>query len=205
MRSHWRSRSPEGSFQGMPLSCTRRPGACPTIRTRAVGAARRAGCGGLGRCASQMRQARTSASRRLNRAGFPRMLRLPPSAINTPSMPSSPLSALSPLDGRYHKQLEPLRACFSEAALFRYRVAIEIRWLLALAAESAIGEIRPFSGATRSELERIIETFSEEDAAQVKTVEAQTNHDVKAIEYWLKKRLAGNPEGARVAEFVHFA
>src|SRR6266581_2601989 len=119
--------------------------------------------------------------------------------------PLSPLSALSPLDGRYHKQLEPLRACFSEAALFRYRIAVEIRWLLALAAESAIGEIRPFSGATRSELERIIETFSEEDAAQVKTVEAQTNHDVKAIEYWLKKRLAGNPEGARVAEFVHFA
>src|SRR6266704_1942578 len=119
--------------------------------------------------------------------------------------PLSPLSALSPLDGRYHKQLEPLRACFSEAALFRYRIAVEIRWLLALAAESAIGEIRPFSGATRSELERIIETFSEEDAAQVKAVEAQTNHDVKAIEYWLKKRLAGNPEGARVAEFVHFA
>src|SRR6266704_3377343 len=119
--------------------------------------------------------------------------------------PLSPLSALSPLDGRYHKQLEPLRACFSEAALFRYRIAVEIRWLLALAAESAIGEIRPFSGATRSELERIIETFSDEDAAQVKAVEAETNHDVKAIEYWLKKRLAGNPEGARVAEFVHFA
>src|SRR5437016_5497654 len=122
-----------------------------------------------------------------------------------PHSPPSPLNALSPLDGRYHKQLEPLRACFSEAALFRYRIAVEIRWLVALAAESAIGEIRPFSGATRSELERIIETFSEEDAAQVKTVEAQTNHDVKAIEYWLKKRLAGNPEAARVAQFVHFA
>jgi adenylosuccinate lyase len=122
-----------------------------------------------------------------------------------PHSPPSPLNALSPLDGRYHKQLEPLRACFSEAALFRYRTAVEIRWLLALAAESAIGEIKPFSKATHAELERIIETFSEEDAAQVKAVEAETKHDVKAIEYWLKKRLAGNPEGARVAEFVHFA
>jgi adenylosuccinate lyase len=122
-----------------------------------------------------------------------------------PHSPPSPLNALSPLDGRYHKQLEPLRACFSEAALFRYRIAVEIRWLLALSAEPAIGEIKPFSRATRSELERIVETFSEEDAAQVKAVEAETQHDVKAIEYWLKKRLAGNPEGARVAEFVHFA
>src|SRR5712691_11481064 len=209
MRSHLRSRSPEGSFQGTPLSCTRRPGACPTMRTRAVGHARRTGFGGFGRCASQMRQARTRASRRLKSAVLIRMLRLPPSAIQAPSMPHSPpfsqLSALSPLDGRYHKQLEPLRACFSEAALFRHRVAIEIRWLLALAAEPAIAEIEPFSKATNSALERIVETFSEEDAAQVKAIDAETNHDVKAIEYWLKKRLAGNPEAVRVAEFVHFA
>src|SRR5437870_9912903 len=130
-------------------------------------------------------------------------------AIRAPLMPPhsplSPLNALSPLDGRYHKQLGPLRACFSETALFRYSIAVELRWRLALAAESAIGEIKPFSKATHAELERIIETFSEEDAAQVKAVEAQTNHDVKAIEYWVKQRLAGNPEGARVAEFVHFA
>jgi len=119
--------------------------------------------------------------------------------------PQSPLSALSPLDGRYHKQLEPLRAYFTESALFRYRIAVEIRWLLALAAEPAIAEIKPFSKDTTAELERIIAAFSEEDAAQVKAIEAETNHDVKAIEYWLKKRLAGNPEGARVAGFVHFA
>ena len=118
-------------------------------------------------------------------------------------MPLSPLSALSPLDGRYHKQLDPLRACFSEAALFRHRVAIEIRWLLALAAEPAIAEIKPFSTGTHAELERVVGTFSEEDAAQVKAIEAETNHDVKAIEIWLKKRLAG--EAKRVAEFVHFA
>src|SRR6266704_4639509 len=209
MRSHLRSRSPEGSFQGMPLSCTRRPGACPTMRTRALGHARRTGFGGFGRCASQMRQARTRASRRLKSAALTRVLRLPPSAIKASSMPHSPpfsqLSALSPLDGRYHKQLEPLRACFSEAALFRYRVAIEIRWLLALAAEPAIAEIKPFSRDTSAELERLIATFSEEDAAQVKSIEAETNHDVKAIEIWLKKRLAGNPEATRVAEVVHFA
>jgi adenylosuccinate lyase len=122
-----------------------------------------------------------------------------------PHSPPSPLNALSPLDGRYHKQLEPLRACFSEAALFRYRIAVEIRWLLALAAEPAIAEIKPFSKDTTAELERIIAAFSEEDAAQAKAIEAETNHDVKAIEYWLKKRLEGNPEGARVAGFVHFA
>jgi len=121
------------------------------------------------------------------------------------STPLSPLSALSPLDGRYYKQLEPLRAHFSEAALFRNRIAVEIRWLLALASEPAIVEIEPFTKATNAELERIIETFSEEDAARVKAIEAETSHDVKAIEYWLKQRLGGNPEAARVAEFVHFA
>src|SRR5712692_8819650 len=190
MRSHSRRRSPEGSFQGTPLSCTRRPGACPTMRTLAVGEARSTGLGGLGRWASQILHARTSASRRLNWAGFTRMIKSALFAIRAPLMPHSPpspLNALSPLDGRYHKQLEPLRACFSEAALFRYRIAVEIRWLLALAAEPATAE-----------LERIIAAFSEEDAAQAKAIEAETNHDVKAIEYWLKKRLEGNPEGARV-------
>src|SRR3954471_2992477 len=120
-------------------------------------------------------------------------------------MPLSPLSALSPLDGRYHRQLEPLRRYFSEAALIRYRVAIEIRWLLALSAESAIAEIVPFSKATPDELGAIVESFTDDDAALVKTIEAETNHDVKSIEYWLKRRLASNPEAARVGEFVHFA
>src|SRR2546428_475589 len=208
MRSHSRSRSPEGSFQGMPLSCTRRPGACPTMRTRAVGEARSPGLGGLGRWASQILHARTSASRRSNWAAPTGMIKSVLFAIRLPLMPPhsppSPLNALSPLDGRYHKQLEPLRACFSEAALFRYRIAVEIRWLLALAAESAIAEIKPFSKGTTAELERIIETFSEEDAAQAKAIEAETKHDVKAIEYWLKKRLAGNPAAARVAQYPGF-
>ena len=117
----------------------------------------------------------------------------------------SPLNALSPLDGRYHKQLEPLRAHFSEAALFRYRVLVEVRWLLALANEPALKGIEPFSKETAAELERAVASFSEEDAALVKKIEAETNHDVKAIEYWLRQRLAGNTEVARVAAFVHFA
>src|SRR5712671_3783423 len=206
MRSHSRRRSPDGSFQGMPLSCTRRPDACPTTSTRAVGHARSTGFGALGRCASHIRQARTSASSSLKSVVLTCVLKLALFVIRAPSMPpQSPLSALSPLDGRYHKQLEPLRAYFTESALFRYRIAVEIRWLLALAAEPAIAEIKPFSKDTTAELERIIAAFSEEDAAQVKAIEAETNHDVKAIEYWLKKRLEGNPEGARVAGFVHFA
>jgi adenylosuccinate lyase len=133
------------------------------------------------------------------------MLKSVLSAIRAPSMPLSPLSALSPLDGRYHRQLEPLRECFSEAALFRHRILVEIRWLLAIAAEPAIAEIKPFSKATNAELERLVAPFSDDDAAEVKAIEAETNHDVKAIEYWLRKRLGGNPEAARVAEFVHFA
>jgi adenylosuccinate lyase len=120
-------------------------------------------------------------------------------------MPPSPLSALSPLDGRYHKQLEPLRAAFAEAALFRRRVEVEIAWLLALAAEPAIDGIAPLSKETKASLERLVADFSEDDAARVKAIEAETNHDVKAIEYWLKERLAGNSEAGRVAGFVHFA
>src|SRR5260221_8518551 len=206
MCSHSRRRSPDGSFEGMPLACTRRPGACPTTSTRAVGHARSTGFGGLGRCASHIRQARTSASSCLKSVVLTCVLKLALFVIRAPSMPpQSPLSALSPLDGRYHKQLEPLRAYFTESALFRYRIAVEIRWLLALAAEPAIADIKPFSKATHAELQRIIETFSEEDAAQAKAIEVETNHDVKAVEYWLKKRLASNPEGARVAGFVHFA
>src|SRR5712672_3137899 len=162
MRSHSRRRSPDGSFQGMPLSCTRRPGACPTTSTRAVGHARSTGFGALGSCATHIRQARTSASSCLKSVVLTCVLKLALFVIRAPSMPpQSPLSALSPLDGRYHKQLEPLRAYFTESALFRYRIAVEIRWLLALAAEPAIAEIKPFSKGTSTELERIIEIFSE--------------------------------------------
>ena len=117
----------------------------------------------------------------------------------------SPLAALSPLDGRYASTVEPLRAYFSEQALIRYRVRIELAWLEALAAERAIREVKPFSPKTRADFARLVKNFSEDDAEQVKRIEAQTNHDVKAIEYWLKDKLGNNAEVQRSLEFVHFA
>ncbi len=117
----------------------------------------------------------------------------------------SPLSALSPLDGRYHKQVAPLAAYCSEAALIRYRVRVEIEWLIALAEEPAVAEVRPFSAAAVGELRQVAAAFGEADAARVKEIESRTNHDVKAIEYWLKERFAGHAELAAAAEFIHFA
>ena len=117
----------------------------------------------------------------------------------------SPLNALSPLDGRYHKQLAPLAAYCSEAALIRYRVRVEIEWLIALAQEAGVAEVRPFSAAAMAELRRAAADFSETDAARVKDIESRTNHDVKALEYWLKERFAAHAEVAAAAEFIHFA
>ena len=122
-------------------------------------------------------------------------------------MPSS-LSALSPLDGRYHKQVAPLSAYFSEAALIRYRLRVEIEWLIALAGNPALPEIKPFSKAALGELRQAVAAFAEPDAERVKEIESRTNHDVKAIEYWLKERFAGgtaSAELAAAAEFIHFA
>jgi len=119
-------------------------------------------------------------------------------------MPSS-LSALSPLDGRYAKALDPLRAYFSEHALIRYRVRIELAWLETLAAERRIRELRPFARATRAALRRLVAQFSERDAEHIKNIEAETNHDVKAIEYWLRGKLAANADIERALEFIHFA
>ncbi len=117
----------------------------------------------------------------------------------------SPLGAISPLDGRYHKQVAALGAYFSEAALIRYRVRVEIEWLIALAQEPALAEIHPFSAATVAELRQVAAAFGEGDAARVKEIESRTNHDVKAIEYWLRERFAGQPEVSAAAEFIHFA
>jgi adenylosuccinate lyase len=117
----------------------------------------------------------------------------------------SPLAALSPLDGRYAKAADPLRPFFSEQALIRYRVRIELEWLQALAAERAIRELKPFSPRTRRDFARLVAEFSESDAERIKAIEAETNHDVKAIEYWLKARLASNAEAQRSLEFIHFA
>ena len=115
------------------------------------------------------------------------------------------LDALSPLDGRYARSVDALRVHFSESALIRYRLKIEIEWLKALAAEPAIVELKPFSAKTIAALDRLVDKFSGRDAAAIKTIEARTNHDVKAIEYWMKDRLAGNKEVERSLEFIHFA
>ncbi|MGP1677365.1 MAG: adenylosuccinate lyase [Burkholderiales bacterium] len=117
----------------------------------------------------------------------------------------TPLSALSPLDGRYQKQLAPLAAYCSEAALIRYRVRVEIEWLIALAQDPGLAEIRPFSAAAVAELRQAAAVFAEADAARVKEIESRTNHDVKAIEYWLRERFAGQAEVGAATEFIHFA
>ncbi|MBA2351130.1 MAG: adenylosuccinate lyase [Burkholderiales bacterium] len=117
----------------------------------------------------------------------------------------SSLTALSPLDGRYHAKVAPLRLHFSEFALIRYRVFVEIEWLIALSLEPAFAELPRFSDATCKQLRKLALTFLGSDAEAVKTIEARTNHDVKAVEYWLKDRLSGNPEIAGNAEFFHFA
>lgn len=120
-------------------------------------------------------------------------------------MELTPLNALSPLDGRYQTKLDPLRPCFSEYALIRHRMLVEVEWLKALATEPALQEIAPFSASTLKELDAAIASFSEVEAGQVKAIEARTNHDVKALEYWLKERFDGNPEIRKVSGFIHFA
>ena len=115
------------------------------------------------------------------------------------------LNALSPLDGRYQNKLDSLRPYFSEYALIKHRAWVEVEWLKALSAESALQEIAAFSKETISELDNAINNFSESDAAQVKAIEARTNHDVKALEYWLKEKFDGNPEIKKASEFIHFA
>jgi adenylosuccinate lyase len=115
------------------------------------------------------------------------------------------LTALSPLDGRYHSKVDALRDYFSEFGLIRYRVLIEIEWLKALAAQADIPEIGPFSRNTLAQLDALNENFSEANAQAIKNIERTTNHDVKAIEYWLREQLSGNPETAAVLEFIHFA
>ena len=115
------------------------------------------------------------------------------------------LTALSPLDGRYAGKVAALREHFSEFGLVRHRVRVEIAWLVALSEEPAIPEVPPFSVAARAALDQAAQSFTPGDAARIKDIERKTNHDVKAVEYWLKERVAAIPEVARVAEFIHFA
>lgn len=115
------------------------------------------------------------------------------------------LTALSPLDGRYSSKVEGLREFFSEYGLIRNRVKVEVEWLKALAADPALAEVAPFSAETLAELDSVTAGFAVADGEAVKAIEATTNHDVKAMEYWLKERFANNAEVTRVSEFIHFA
>ncbi|NOS96987.1 MAG: adenylosuccinate lyase [Methylotenera sp.] len=115
------------------------------------------------------------------------------------------LNALSPLDGRYQTKLDALRPYFSEFALIKHRAWVEVEWLKALSAAKDLQEIAPFSADAIKELDDAIANFSEADASQVKAIEARTNHDVKALEYWLKEKFDANFEVKKASEFIHFA
>jgi adenylosuccinate lyase len=119
---------------------------------------------------------------------------------------STTLLALSPLDGRYARKAAPLRDYLSEYALIRYRVLIEVRWLQHLADEPALGELLPFDPPLKDVLNGIVDGFALDDAIQVKALEARTNHDVKAVEYFLREKLEGvTSQASNVLAFIHFA
>ena len=117
----------------------------------------------------------------------------------------SALNAVSPIDGRYGSKTIALRNIFSEFGLIRFRVEVEVRWLQQLSRHAGIPEVPAFSATTNQFLDSIITTFSESDAQAIKDIERTTNHDVKAVEYFLKNKFAGNAELEAVLEFVHFA
>ncbi len=120
-------------------------------------------------------------------------------------MDLSALSAISPVDGRYGSKVKSLRPIFSEFGLIKYRVTVEVRWLQKLAATAEIPEVPAFSSQATALLDAIVADFSEADAQAIKDIEATTNHDVKAVEYFLKDKISGNAELNAVTEFIHFA
>ena len=120
-------------------------------------------------------------------------------------MELSALTAISPIDGRYGSKTADLQAIFSEFGLIKHRVLVEVQWLLALSAQVEIEEVPAFSDHARQILEKIVNDFSIEDAQRVKNIERTTNHDVKAVEYFLKEKISGNSELEAVSEFIHFA
>lgn len=117
----------------------------------------------------------------------------------------SSLTAVSPIDGRYGSKTAELRSAFSEYGLIKYRVTVEIRWLQRLADHDDIKEIGPFSPETTASLNSLIENFDETAATRIKEIERTTNHDVKAVEYFIKEQITDKPELSEVLEFVHFA
>ncbi|MBY6210650.1 adenylosuccinate lyase [Microbulbifer agarilyticus] len=117
----------------------------------------------------------------------------------------SALTAVSPIDGRYESKTAPLRDIFSEYGLIRARVEVEVRWLQQLARHEEIGEVKPFSADSNQILDDIVAQFSIDDAQRIKDIERTTNHDVKAVEYFLKEKVQDSAELAAVSEFIHFA
>ena len=120
-------------------------------------------------------------------------------------MELSGLTAISPVDGRYGSKTQDLRPIFSEFGLIRHRVLVEVRWLQMLAANQDIKEVPALGEHANNVLEKIVDDFNIEDAQRVKNIERTTNHDVKAVEYFLKEKIAGNKELEGVSEFIHFA
>jgi adenylosuccinate lyase len=120
-------------------------------------------------------------------------------------MELSALTAISPVDGRYGSKASELREFFSEYGLIKFRVTVEVRWLQKLAATAAITEVPAFSDSANALLNSIVDNFSLADAQRVKDIERTTNHDVKAVEYLLKEKVAGHAELAAISEFIHFA
>nr|WP_235727502.1 adenylosuccinate lyase [Kangiella shandongensis] len=121
------------------------------------------------------------------------------------TMQLSALTAISPVDGRYGSKAADLRPIFSEYGLLKYRVTVEVRWLQALSQTSEIKEVPQFSAEANQLLDSIVANFSEDNAARIKEIERTTNHDVKAVEYFLKEQVADNNEVNQVSEFIHFA
>ncbi|GAA0197242.1 adenylosuccinate lyase [Kangiella japonica] len=121
------------------------------------------------------------------------------------TMQLSALTAISPVDGRYGSKAADLRPIFSEYGLLKYRVTVEVRWLQALSKAAEIKEVPEFSDAANTLLDNIVANFSEENANRIKEIERTTNHDVKAVEYFLKEQVEANDEVAKVSEFIHFA
>ena len=115
------------------------------------------------------------------------------------------LTSISPIDGRYSAKTGPLKRIFSEYGLIKYRLLIEVRWLEAMSKNSQIPEVPEFSLKSKNVLSNIVDNFSLEDAKVIKEIEKTTNHDVKAVEYYLKEKVSSNPELQNVNEFIHFA
>ncbi|MCG8426240.1 MAG: adenylosuccinate lyase [Chromatiales bacterium] len=120
-------------------------------------------------------------------------------------MELSTLTAISPVDGRYGSKTEDLQPIFSEYGLIRHRVLVEVRWLQALAAQPEIAEVPALNSDANDLLNQIVDNFSADDAQRVKAIERTTNHDVKAVEYFLKEKIEGNTELENISEFIHFA